>query len=205
MSEDYSKYTTDYLLKMKSAIQAELDRRNIETDSLIENSTVYNDENISILLDHTTINDNIFKANFLISCSDNISCIVIPNINENIISSVDGFEALSIMKTIGAGHVFQYSKQGQDITCAFEWDINTIYDTSFIPPTIPIELNLQQMQIISIPVKLVSFPKIAGFTIVEFNGDWSAQTNDLITGNMNPDEYFKSFITILNIQFITQP
>ena len=130
-SEDYTKYTTEYLLEMKAAIEAELERRNVNAEVITDQEPVYQDEYVTVCVDSITLHDKTVIARFLVECSEGHSCLIAPNFNEDLLTSVDAFTLLRTINQIGAGNTDYICALGKSLLCEFEWDIDEIYNYSF--------------------------------------------------------------------------
>ena len=203
VAEEYSKYTTEYLLKMKAEIEEELERRNASAQTQTDKSIVYSDDIMSITLDNMTVSDTTIKVGFKVICKENYSCLIIPNINEKMLTAVDGFTALQAFKAIGAGNLEYFCNPCESTLCEFEWDLNLIYDYSLIPLVFSKSINLSA-RLISVPLKTAVFPKVAGFTIIEYKGDVYSKTNELLGQYITASEYCESVISTLNFQFVSE-
>ena len=131
---------------------------------------VYRDENITVTAEYMTVEGNTVKAGFRVSCPENRSCIILPNVKDELLTDEDGFVTLRKMREIGAGQVIYNCAPEQDTLCEYIWDLDEVYDYSVLS-LFPSDDPIVELTPVSVPLKVDSFPKVAGFTIVESLGD----------------------------------
>ena len=159
---------------------------------------VYRDECVTVTVDHITVSDRMVSAGFIVSCPEGRSCIVLPNFREEMMSSMDWFEALRMIRQIGGGKVAYPCRPGKSILCEFVWDLNQVYDYSsalaalllvmVFSDTFPAD-SFQDLEPDAVPVPLKTdlFPAVAGFTILEGTGDITALDKEPFQGDVTDE------------------
>ena len=134
---------------------------------------VYQDENITVTTEYMTVEGNTVKAGFRVSCPWNRSCIIFPNISKELLTDADSPDAMRKLKETGAGEMMYDCAPEQSTLCEFVWNLDENYDGSLYSlfPTEDPENPLIPLTTVSVPLKADSFPKTAGFTIIENMGN----------------------------------
>ena len=157
-----------------------------ETISEEQDDVLYQDDNVTVRWDYLLTAGTTVKAGFKVSCPENRSCTVVPNYSQAL-KDEDESTITNAIKKIGNGETTQECKPGESILCEFVWDVNETYDYSFLSKY-PADDPVVQLTEVSAQMTTGDFPAIAGFTLLECNGDVSIDPQFLLFGRLNDPE-----------------
>ena len=161
---------------------------------------VYQDENITVTAEYMTVEGNTVKVGFRVSCPENRSCIILPNVWEELLTEEEGFNVLIKMKEIGAGTLIYNCAPEQSTLCEYIWNLDEVYDYSIISLFLSDD-PIVELTPVSVPMKAESFPKTAGFTIIESLGDLTVDINMIIAEGIQ-QEVLKDYLQgAISLQF----
>lgn len=151
-----------------------------------QDDVLYQDDNVTVTLDYLLTAGTTVKAGFKVSCPENRSCIVVPNYSQAL-KDEDESTITNTISKIGNGETVKKCRPGEKTLCDFTWDTNETYDYSFLSKY-PADDSIVQLTEASAQMTTGDFPPIAGFTLLECNGDVSSDPQFLLFGMLNdPD------------------
>ena len=184
---------------------------------------VYQDESVTITLDHMTRTEDIIHAGFLVSCAEDSTCGIIPHYDGKLWaedSDVDFIDAMKMIKQTGGGKLAYTCPAGQSVMCEFAWDLKEIYDYAPMGCLFPIALpelagenvdfswlgifgpSAVEMEPENVIVSLdAELPEKVGFTFAVGTADMVVRQNEYYSGRAELSELEKEVKKIVHLEF----
>ena len=160
---------------------------------------LYRDDNVTVTLDYLQTEGSTVKAGFRVSCPEKRSCILLPNVSKDLMEE-EVFTALRKMKAIGGGTISYRCRPEESILCEYVWDLEDNWDFSVLS-LFPSENPITDLACVTVPLETGSFPKAAGFTLVETNGDTDIDQYIFLNEGINQEELRSVILGTVSLQF----
>ncbi len=160
---------------------------------------VYRDDNVTVALEYLTVTGSTVKAGFRVSCPEKRSCTLLPNVSKDLMEQ-EVFTALKKMKAIGGGNIMYRCRPVESILCEYVWDLEDNWNYSILS-LFPSENPITELACVTIPLETGSFPKTAGFTLVETNGDCDIGQYIFLNEGINQEELRSVILGTVSLQF----
>lgn len=134
IAEDYSGYTTEYLLQMKKEITEELELRGYQETVAQNNSQciIYENDHICIKMAEFQLQEGSVKTRIILNNYGNKYCLIMPDVTKKMYFEDEAFTTLKTLKTIGSGDFSLDIKPGETLEHEYIWSVGEAYDQAFL-------------------------------------------------------------------------